>query len=153
MTAPIVPLISSSVSGPLGVRHLPRVWLKVSLHGVGRLPDGYRHGSGGLDELMLRQLGIDPAEFVAFVEAELPSYLACEAWVRTHAKSLNAETIAEINDAIAAAQKSPESAAEFRAAFGIDDPSFVGGVAINDLDDWSAVHAEILASRSKQANG
>jgi len=39
--AKIVPLISSGVAGPLGVLHLPRLWLKVSLECRGKLADGY----------------------------------------------------------------------------------------------------------------
>ena len=50
MAEPIVPVLSSSVMGPLGVKHLPRLWLKILLHACGRLPDGYRHGVGGFDE-------------------------------------------------------------------------------------------------------
>ena len=37
----IVPLISSGIAGPLGVIHLPRLWLKVSLEACGKLADGY----------------------------------------------------------------------------------------------------------------
>src|SRR6185295_7355837 len=36
-----VPLISSGVAGPLGVLHLPRLWLKVSLEARGKLANGY----------------------------------------------------------------------------------------------------------------
>ena len=39
--AKIVPLISSGVAGPLGVLHLPRLWLKCSLEARGKLADGY----------------------------------------------------------------------------------------------------------------
>ncbi|MGZ4964624.1 MAG: DUF5069 domain-containing protein, partial [Limisphaerales bacterium] len=37
----IVPLISSGVAGPLGVLHLPRLWLKASLEACGKLAPGY----------------------------------------------------------------------------------------------------------------
>ena len=37
----IAPLISSEVAGPLGVIHLPRLWLKVLLSAKGLLPDDY----------------------------------------------------------------------------------------------------------------
>jgi len=36
MSETYVPLISSSVAGPLGVLHLPRLWQKVSLEAVGK---------------------------------------------------------------------------------------------------------------------
>ena len=65
---PIVPLISSTVAGPLGAMHLPRLWLKILLHAVGRLPEGYRHGEGGFDSLTISNLGIDGRELIAYVE-------------------------------------------------------------------------------------
>ena len=37
----LIPLISSGVSGPLGVLHLPRLWLKASLEARGLLANGY----------------------------------------------------------------------------------------------------------------
>jgi hypothetical protein len=44
----LAPLISSRVTGPLGILHLPRFWLKASLEGVGLLPEGYWVGKGAL---------------------------------------------------------------------------------------------------------
>jgi hypothetical protein len=141
---PIVPLISSSVSGPLGAKHLPRLWLKIVLHGAGRLPEGYRHGVGGLDELTLNNLGIDAPAFIGYLESELPSYQDCEAWVRAHAANIGAAAIAEHNALIDAAKKPPDSAAEFRQRLGVEDPAFSAAVPLNDLDDWSAAHAAIV---------
>ncbi len=144
---PIVPLISSSVSGPLGAKHLPRLWLKIILHAAGRLPEGYRHGSGGLDELTLIDLGIDPPAFIVYLESEMPTYRQCEAWVRTHAANIDPAAIAEHNARIDGATKSPESAAEFRQRLGVDDPTFAAAVPLNDLDDWAAAHAVIMRDR------
>ncbi len=115
---PIVPLISSSVSGPLAAKHLPRLWLKIVLHAVGRLPEGYRHGSGGLDEVTLTGLGIDAPTFIGYVESELPSYPQCEAWVRAHATNIGAAAIAEHNALVDGAVKSPEAAAGVPATSG-----------------------------------
>jgi hypothetical protein len=78
------------------------------------------------------------------VESELPSYPQCEAWVRAHATNIGAAAIAEHNALVDGAVKSPEAAAEFRQRLGVEDPTFVAGVALNDLDDWSAAHAAIL---------
>ena len=82
----IVPAIGSRVSGPLGVCHLPRLWAKVLAHATGRL--SYRHGTGGLDEQLFEDLGLDADAFVRFVATELPKYPRCEAWVREHATNL-----------------------------------------------------------------
>lgn len=141
----IVPTLSSSTVGPLGIRHLPRLWLKVLLHAVGALPEGYRHGNGGFDEMTLVALGVDPAAFVAYVERELPTYLACEAWIRAHATKLDPETIARHNEEIRTRMKPDEAAAEQRAYIGIEAPHLRHGVLLNDLDDWKTVHAQVVA--------
>jgi len=146
---PIVPLISSSVSGPLGAKHLPRLWLKIILHAAGRLPEGYRHGSGGLDELTLTDLGVDAPAFIGYLESEMPSYQQCEAWVRAHAGNIGAAALAEHNARVEAATKPPASAEEFRQRLGVDDPAFNASVPLNDLDDWAAAHAGILRDRSR----
>ena len=41
MSSNIVPLISSGTAGPLGVLHLPRLWLKASLGAAGKLHSDY----------------------------------------------------------------------------------------------------------------
>ena len=38
MGANTVPLISSGAAGPLGVLHLPRLWLKLRLEAAGSTP-------------------------------------------------------------------------------------------------------------------
>jgi hypothetical protein len=145
----IIPLISSSVKGPLGVCHLPRLWLKILLHASGRLPEGYRHGAGGFDEMTCTHLGIKAADLVRFVEGRRPTYLECEAWVRDHAKKLSPETIADHNEAILTWEKSANAAAEQRADIGIPDWSLTNSVALNDLDDWMRVYRALEAMRPK----
>jgi hypothetical protein len=94
MAEPIVPVLSSSVMGPLGVKHLPRLWLKILLHSCGRLPDGYRHGVGGFDEFLTTTLGLDRDAFVTYIETAKPDYLTLEVWVRANATALTPEAIA-----------------------------------------------------------
>ena len=139
------PVISSSLRGPLGVSHLPRLWLKILLFSQGRLPDGYRHGTGGFDEFLTTTLGIDRDAFVAYVEHDKPDYLALERWVREHATNLTADSIAKVNERVAAADMSDELLAERRARLGID-PRITKAVAVNDIDDWQAMHAVLTTS-------
>ncbi len=141
----IVPVISSSVSGPLGIAHLPRLWLKILLHACGRLPEGYRHGTGGFDELLCDRLGIDRDAFVAFIETEKPDYQACERWVSEHARDLSSRTVAAFNARIRTGNMRDELAAERRLRFGIEDETFANAVALNDLDDWAGLHERVLA--------
>lgn len=144
--APVVPLVSSSVAGPLGVKHLPRLWLKILLHGLGRLPEGYRHGAGGFDEFLTTTLGIDNAAFVAYVETERPNYLALESWVRENATRLNDETLAAVNARVTNTDLPEHMRAERIAQLGITDETYTKAAALNDLDDWSSFHAAITRS-------
>ena len=52
----IVPLVSSGTAGPLGVVHLPRLWLKLSLAAAGALPEGYDECGEGFDAMTLNTL-------------------------------------------------------------------------------------------------
>ncbi|MGH7706941.1 MAG: DUF5069 domain-containing protein [Vulcanimicrobiaceae bacterium] len=144
----IVPLISSTVAGPLGVLHLPRLWLKILLHAADALPEGYRHGTGGFDEFLCNNLGLEPAELIAFIATERPSYSQCEAWVKTHATKLDPESIAWHNIAIRTRNMGEQLAADRRATLNIADPTFANATTLNDLDDWNGVHAQIV-ERSK----
>jgi hypothetical protein len=140
---PFVPAISSSVAGPLGVLHLPRLWLKHRLHGVGRLPEGYRHGAGGFDEMVTDALGLDRDAFAAYVETERPDYPTAEAWVRRHAKTLTPDAIAALNARIRSTKMPAEMAVARRAELGITDPSVELGIPLNDLDDWAGLHRHL----------
>ena len=146
MTDEIVPLISSSVAGQLGIAHLPRLWLKILLHARGRLPEGYRHGHGGFDEFLCERLGIDPDALIAYIETELPDYLALEAWVTKNARDLSPHTITALNGHIRTADMSEATAAERRARFNVADEGFANAVVLNDLDDWALAHATLVAA-------
>lgn len=136
----IVPLISSSVAGPLGIRHLPRLWLKILLYAAGRLPEGYRHGAGGFDELLTDSLGIDNARCVAYIESQKPGYLQLEAWVKENARNLTPESVAAFNHTILTRNMNAEMAGERRERLGVADPAFAHAVSLNDLDDWDQAH-------------
>ena len=142
----MIPLISSSVTGPLGVVHLPRFWQKVLLHACGRLAEGYYHGSGLFDERTCSDIGLDMTAAVAYIETEKPDYLTFEKWVRAHATNLNAASIAAHNASILAQPMRDEVATQRRRRFGIDDPSYNTGVRLNDLDDWDGLHELLVRS-------
>jgi hypothetical protein len=142
----IVPLISSGVAGPLGILHLPRLWLKILLHACGRLPEGYRHGQGGFDELLCVTFGIACDALVAYVENERPDYLALERWVTEHATNLRPAAVAAFNLHVRSANMGETLASERRARFAVGDEKFANAIALNDLDDWAAAHERLLAS-------
>jgi hypothetical protein len=143
-STPLVPAISSSVPGPLGVLHLPRLWLKQLLHAAGRLPEGYFHGRG-FDEVLAGALGFDGAAFGAFVAAERPGYLEAETWVRRHATTLTPDAIATVNERFRSASMPEPLASELRARFAISEGSYNLGWRLNDLDDWGSLHDGLLA--------
>jgi hypothetical protein len=141
--AAVVPIVSSSAVGPLGVCHLPRMWLKVLLHAAGRLPSGYRHGTGGLDEITANNLGFDRDAFIDFVRTERPTYVETEAWVRKNATKLDPEAIRTHNVSIR--RDKPPLMAEIQRTFvGLDDKNVADITLLNDLDDWHTLHSQLV---------
>jgi hypothetical protein len=141
----IIPLISSDTVGPLGIRHLPRLWLKTLLYALDRLADGYYHGNAGFDAALLRHFGIDEATLIEYVKAELPTYTQFEAWFVKTAKKLDPATVHFHNEYIRTRQKTEQAAAEQRALIGIDAPELLHGITLNNLEDWKAFHDAIIA--------
>jgi hypothetical protein len=140
----VVPAISTAVSGPLGVLHLPRLWIKRRAHAAGRLPAGYRLGAPGFDGTLADALGFAYDELAAYIDAERPDYLATEAWVRKNAKTLTDETVAALNARIMATKLPAQFAPAMRARLGVDE-SFERSIPLNDLDDWLTLHEQLKA--------
>ena len=142
-----VPLISTRTKGPLGLAHLPRLWLKMRLSAKDKLADGYRAGEGGFDGALLEALGIDSAAAVAFVSASQPGYLAFEAWVKENAKpgSLTLEAIDQFNERILSFPKPEPGRSEMLEILGLSpsDKEWLG-TDLNDLDDWHGFHLALL---------
>src|SRR6218665_1149398 len=77
-----IPLIPCHVAGPLGVLHLPRLWLKVSLEARGKLDSAYPGIGGGFDSMVIAGLGLKPEAVKKFITDSKPSYGQFEAWVK-----------------------------------------------------------------------
>ncbi len=67
--AAVVPLISSSIAGPLGLKHLPRFWSKVLLSAKGLLHEDYE--GGGFDDILLDGLGLSLEETTNYLTENL----------------------------------------------------------------------------------
>ena len=78
----IVPLISSGVAGPLGVVHLPRLWLKASLEARGKLAAGYPGAGKGYDQMVIDGLGLNREKVLAYIKDNKPTYTQFENWVK-----------------------------------------------------------------------
>src|SRR5262245_5248763 len=96
----VVPLISSGVAGPLGVIHLPRLWLKLSLESVGKLAPGYPGAGKGYDQMVIDGLGLNREAVIAHVKSSKPTYPQFEAWVKKNGKKVDKGSIEKLNAAI-----------------------------------------------------
>jgi hypothetical protein len=119
------------------------MWLKVLLHANGRLPSGYRHGTGGMDETTAANIGFDRDAFIEFVSTKHPSYLETEAWVRRNAKNLTPEAIRKHNETLLHRDKPVLMAKAQRAFVGLEDESVLDGTLLNDLDDWHTLYTQL----------
>ena len=143
----LVPLISARTVGPLGLAHLPRLWLKMRLSAKGMLAEGYRAGIGRFDGMLFDALGIDPAAATAFVETSQPDYPVFENWIRENAnpESLTDGAIDEFNKGILLRPKSEEGRTEMLEALGLPQSDREWTVSdLNDLDDWRGFHLALL---------
>ncbi|HXG47019.1 MAG TPA: DUF5069 domain-containing protein [Methylomirabilota bacterium] len=141
--AKIVPLISSGTAGPLGVLHLPRLWLKVSLEARGKLADGYPGIGKGYDMMVINALGLNADAVRKFITESKPNYAQFEAWVKKQpGVKLDKATIYKLNTAIMGYIHDDATRKAILAANGLPDDGSVnpGAVDLNNLDDWAEFH-------------
>ena len=144
--AKIIPLISSGTAGPLGVKHLPRLWIKTLLSATGDLPEGYKDIRPGFDYMVLESLGIDPDSAREFIVNHRPTYLSFEGWVCGQPNVDISETnISKINAAIEGRTKSPEVRTRMLRENGLpEDSPIESSIMLNNLDDWKSIHEQIV---------
>lgn len=145
---PLVPLIGPTVAGPLGVSHLPRMWLKGILSTARTLPEMYFDDYRGFNKKVIDALGLEPEPWFAFLTT-LPTYLQAEQYVKDNAKNLDPATIAALNAEIAGMPRPEENAAKVRAVVGLDAPGFNNSAMLLNLDDWHAIHKELIAHKAE----
>ncbi len=142
-----VPLISSGTAGPLGVLHLPRLWLKVSLEAAGKLASGYPGIGKGYDAMTCAALGLSEQAVKEFIKSGKPTYPQFEAWVKKQpGVKLDKATIYKHNAAIMGYIHDDETRKGILSASGISEESSVnpGAVDLNNLDDWYEFHQTVL---------
>jgi len=140
----IVPTISSGVAGPLGVSHLPRLWMKASLGAAGKLHSDYPAIGAGYDQMVLDGLGIDKGDFESFISDSKPSYIELEEWIlQQKGGSLDQDAVDKLNAAIEGYIHDDETRKEILEAAGRDDDGTIkDAVNLNNLDDWAIFHAQ-----------
>ena len=132
-------MIPCSVSGPLGVLHLPRLWLKVSLEARGKLAAGYPGIGKGYDMMTVNALGLTEAAVRGFIKDSKPTYPQFEAWIKKQpGVKLDKATLYKHNAAIRGYIHDDATRKGILSANGITDESGVnpGAVDLNNLDDW-----------------
>jgi hypothetical protein len=135
----IVPLISSGVAGPLGVVHLPRLWLKVSLEARDKLAAGYPGAGKGFDQMVIDGLGLSRDAVLSFIRTSKPTYAQFEAWIKQQpGVKLDPASVEKLNAAIRGYIHSDETRKSILAANGITDDAAAprDAVNLNNLDDW-----------------
>ena len=141
--AKIVPLISSGVAGPLGVLHLPRLWLKVSLECRGKLADGYPGIGKGYDMMTINALGLNADAVKKFINDSKPTYCQFEAWVKKQpGMKLDKATVYKHNSAVRGYIHDDATRKSILGANSVADEGSVnpGAVDLNNLDDWYEFH-------------
>jgi hypothetical protein len=140
-------MISSGVAGPLGVLHLPRLWLKVSLESQGKLASGYPGIGRGFDAMTCAALGLEEQAVKDYIKHKKPTYPEFEAWVKKNAKSLNRDVIEKHNAAVRGYIHDDETRTGVLGACGIADNTSApkDAVNLNNLEDWYEFHRAVLA--------
>jgi len=143
----IVPLISSGTAGPLGVLHLPRLWLKVSLEQRGLLAAGYPGLGKGYDQMVLDALGLKGDAVTSFIKSQRPTYAQFEAWVKKQpGVKLDKGTVDKLNGAIRGYIHDDNTRKGVLGASGIPDDASApkDAVNLNNIDDWYEFHQAVL---------
>ena len=145
MSTTYVPMISSGVAGPLGVLHLPRLWLKSSLEACGKLAAGYPGCGKGYDQMVISALGLNREATLAYLKASRPTYPQFEAWVKAQpGVKLDAATVDALNKAILGYIHDDGTRKSILSANGLPDGSPKDAVNLNNLDDWKEFHESVL---------
>lgn len=142
----IVPLISSGTAGPLGVIHLPRLWLKVSLEARGKLAAGYPGAGQGYDQMVIDGIGLNREAVLKFIKESRPTYPQFETWVKANATKLDKGSVDKLNAAIRGYLHDDATRKSILGANGIADDANApkDAVNLNNLDDWKEFHEAVL---------
>jgi len=142
----IVPLISSGVAGPLGVLHLPRLWLKLSLESAGKLAPGYPGAGKGYDQMVIDGIGLNRDAVIDYVKTSKFTYCQFEGWVKKNVTKLDKGSIDKLNSAIKGYIHDDDTRKSILGANGLADDAGAckDAVNLNNLDDWKEFHEAVL---------
>ena len=146
MAETYVPLISSGVAGPLGVLHLPRLWLKLSLESCGKLAAGYPGAGKGYDQMVIDGIGLNRDAVIDYVKKSKPTYPEFEAWVKKNATKLDKASVEKLNAAIRGYDHDDDTRKSILGANRLPDDHAApkDAINLNNLDDWKEFHQAVL---------
>lgn len=142
----VPPMAANAEKGMMGIRQMPRMWMKVLLDEKGLLPEGYSARGVGADGGAIRGLGLEADEVLAYLRRERPSYPAFEAWVQAKVGEVPQATRQRINAELDAVGQPPERRAELLAAAGVADNGRWTKEEVNRWDDYGEFHRHLLAA-------
>ena len=130
----------------MGVLHLPRLWLKVSLEAAGKLAPGYPGAGKGYDQMVIDGLGLQRDAVINFIKQNKPTYPQFEAWVKKNAKTQDRASIDKLNAAIRGYNHDDGTRQSILGANGLPDDASApkDAVNLNNLDDWKEFHDAVL---------
>ena len=142
----VVPLISSGVAGPLGVLHLPRLWLKLSLESCGKLAPGYPGAGKGYDQMVIDGIGLNRDAVIDYVKKNKPTYPQFEGWVKKSATKLDRGSVEKLNAAIRGYNHDDGTRKSILGSCSLPDDGGApkDAVNLNNLDDWKEFHEAVL---------
>jgi hypothetical protein len=142
----IVPLIGSAEVGPLGVLHLPRLWLKVSLSAKGLLADGYPAVGTGFDQMVIDGLGLQKEAVVDYIAKHKPTYCEFESWIKQQPGTrIDAGTVDKLNASIRGYNHDEGTVQSVLGENGLPSDSGIrDAVTLNRIDDWKCFHEAVL---------
>ena len=147
MSNTYVPLISSGTAGPLGVLHMPRLWLKSSLEARGKLAAGYPGCGKGYDQMVLDGLGLDRQKTLDYIKNSKPSYIQFENWVKQQpGVKLDKANVEKLNSAIRGYIHDDATRGSICGASGVPNDASApkDAVNLNNIDDWTEFHNAVL---------
>lgn len=141
----IIPTISSKESGPAGLLHLPRLWSKLLIDSVGKLPEDYDACGDGFDAMTLKAVGVNKNDAIAFVRTRRPTYMQFEQWVLAkNGGAIDERRVREHNAAISGYDHAEQTARKMRSQSGLAHHHKVSDAAtLNTVDDLDQLHAQV----------
>jgi hypothetical protein len=139
----VVPTISSGVAGPLGVLHMPRLWLKSSLEARGKIAAGYPGCGKGFDQMVIDGIGLKREAVLDYIKSSRPSYPQFEEWVKKQpGVKLDQASVEKLNSAIRGYNHDDGTRKTILSANSIPDDSHAcrDAVNLNNLDDWKEIY-------------